>query len=282
MTKPTEEAVIFKSHKQAKAKQAAPSRSSQHEPIKEGKEQDDDKGRVRSINRIFSRISIVTSAKSGLPAQVSVDSKRHLTLTPRPTTANSLVSKVFSPESANEVVITSTRTMEDKNFDQATTVIRLQSEEGVVITSTRKVDELREDAFAKSNSTLMTVSSHEDSNYCGAKNRSQLQNDALLLASAKQAVGPARAKDKDHVRNTSTPNTFIVAEDKKTSGTNKESDLVDEEDKEASILHRIGGAVDACSMRLCFERDEEQFIVIIPEEYFVDDDVSSLSGLSRF
>mmetsp|Transcript_29346 Transcript_29346/g.59088 ORF Transcript_29346/g.59088 Transcript_29346/m.59088 type:complete len:265 (-) Transcript_29346:64-858(-) len=264
MTKPTEEAVI----KQAKAKQAAPSRSSQHEPIKEVKEQDDVKGRVRSINRIFSRISIVPSSKTGLPAQVSVDSKRHLT-TPRPRTTNSLVSKVTS-------------TMKDKNFDQATTVFRLQSEEGVVITSTRKVDELREDAFAKSNSTLMTVSSHEDSNYCGAKNRSQLQNDALLLASAKQAVGPARAKDKDYVRNTSTPNTFIVADDKKTSGTNKESDLIDEEDREASIFRRIGGAVDACSMRLCFERDEEQFIVIIPEGYFVDDDVSSLSGLSRF
>ncbi|KAK1749233.1 hypothetical protein QTG54_001172 [Skeletonema marinoi] len=282
MTKPTEEAVIFKSHKQEKAKQAATSRSSQHEPIKEVKEQDDVKGRVRSINRIFSRISIVPSAKSGLPAQVSVDTKRHLTLTPRPRTANSLVSKVFSPESANGVVITSTRTMEDKNFDQSTTVFRLQSEEGVVITSTRKVDELREDAFAKSNSTLMTVSSHEDSNYCGAKNRSQLQNDALLLASAKQAVGPARAKDKDYARNTSTPNTFIVADDKKTSGTNKESDLIDEEDREASIFRRIGGAVDACSMRLCFERDEEQFIVIVPEGYFVDDDVSSLSGLSRF
>eukprot|EP00984_Skeletonema_dohrnii_P016584 scaffold7407_cov120-Skeletonema_dohrnii-CCMP3373.AAC.6 len=278
MTKPTEEAVIFKGHKQAKAKQAVTSRSSQHEPIKEVKEQDDVKGRVRSINRIFSRISIVPSAKSGLPAQVSVDTKRHLTLTPRPTTTNSLV----NPESANGVIITSTRTMEDKNFNQAR-VFRLQSEEGVVITSTRKVDELREDAFAKSNSTLMTVvSSHEDSNYCGAKNRSQLQNDALLLASAKQAVGPARAKDKDYVRNTSTPNTFIVADDKKTSGTNKESDLTDEEDREASIFRRIGGAVDACSMRLCFERDEEQFIVIIPEEYIVDDDVSSLSGLSRF
>eukprot|EP00986_Skeletonema_menzelii_P020610 scaffold31783_cov160-Skeletonema_menzelii.AAC.5 len=36
-----------------------------------------------------------------------------------------------------------------------------------------------------------------------ALHRSQLQKDALLLAKAKQAVRPGRAKDKDFVRNTS-------------------------------------------------------------------------------
>lgn len=118
-----------------------------------------------------------------------------------------------------------------------------------------------------------------------ALHRSQLQKDALLLAKAKQAVRPGRAKDKDFVRNTSAPNTsapdtFIIAVDKNASKTSKESSSSNEGDEETSILHRISGAVDACSMHLCFER-EENFIVIVPQG-ILEDDVSSISGLSRF
>ena len=278
-TKPTEEVVIYKIHKHENAMQTASSRSSQHAAIKGEEEPDDAKGRVRSINRVFSRISSIPSAKVGLPTKLSVDEKGHLTLMQRPGMMNRVVSKVVSLKSADRFVIRSARKLEENNLAQGR-VIRVQSVDGVVITSTR-MDELRDDAVAKSNSTLLTVSSHKDSNHCDALHRSQLQKDALLLAKAKQAVRPARAKDKDCVRNTSAPDTFIITVDKNASKTSKESSSFNEGDGETSILHRISGAVDACSMRLCFERDEENFIVIVPQG-FLDDDVSSISGLSRF
>ena len=270
-TKPPEEVVILKIQK---PKQKASSRFSQHARINDEEGPNGTKGRVRSINRVFSRISSTPSAKSRLP-QLSVDEKGHLTLTQKPSMMNRVVSKVFNLKTAGRVVITSARKVEGKNLAQAR-VIRVQSADGVVITSTR-MDKLR---AAKSSSTLLTVPSQEDegSNHCdGALDRSQLQKDALLLAKAKQAVQPTRAKDKRCVRSTSTPDTFIITVDKTASKASKEPSS-NEGDEETSIFW---GAVDACSMRLCFERDEEEFIVIVPEG-FLNDDLSSISGLSRF
>ena len=270
-TKPPEEVVILKIQKSKQ--KAISSHSSRHAPIKDEEGPNGVKGRVRSINRVFSRISSMPSAKSSAP-QLSVDGKGHLTLTQKPSMMNRVVSKVFNLKTAGRVVITSARKVEGKNLAQAR-VIRVQSADGVVITSTR-MDKLR----AKSSSTLLTVPSQEDegSNHCdGALDRSQLQKDALLLAKAKQAVQPTRAKDKRCVRSTSTPDTFIITVDKTASKASKEPSS-NEGDEETSIFW---GAVDACSMRLCFERDEEEFIVIVPEG-FLNDDLSSISGLSRF
>ena len=273
MTKPTEEVVIFKLHEQAKAKAKQTVKESNGYGVK---------GRARSISRVFSRISSIPSATPALSRQELVDAKGHLNLTPRSGTGtanmNRVVSKVFSLESEEGVVITSTRKVEDKKISQAQVF-------EVVVTSDRKANELRDqdDVVAKSNSTPLTISSHEDNSYCDTLYRSQLQKDALLLASTKQAVQPARAKCNDYVGNTSTPDTFIIDVDKKTTGTtnNKESGLFEEEDGGTGIFHTIGGAVDACSMRLCFERDEEHFIVIVPKGFCVDvdDDVSTISGL---
>ena len=275
-TKPPEEVVILKIQKPKQ--KAISSHSSRHAPIKDEEGLNGVKGRVRSINRVFSRISSIPSAKSSAP-QLSVDEKGHLTLTQKPSMMNRVVSKVFNLKTAGRVVITSARKVEGNNLAQAR-VIRVQSADGVVITSTR-MDELRADAIAKSSSTLLTVPSQEDevSNHCDDElDRSQLQKDALLLAKAKQAVQPTRAKDKRCVRSTSTPDTFIITVDKTASKASREPSSSSEGDEETSIFW---GAVDACSMRLCFERDEEEFIIIVPEG-FLNDDLSSISGLSRF
>jgi len=273
MTKPVEEVVVLKLP-QAKAKVKQTAEESNGNGVKGG---------VRSISKVFSRILSTPSATSALPKQELVDAKRHLYLTPRSTAnRNRNRVQVFSLESADGVVITSTRNVEDENFSQT----QVQSADGVVITPDRKVNELRDQdgMVEKSNSTPLTILSHEDNDYCDALHRSQLRKDALLLASAKQAVPPPRAKGSDSIRNTSTPGpgTLIIDVDKNTTVTNKEPDLFEQGNVGASIFHRIGVAVDACSMRLCFERDEDEdkFIIVIPHGFCVDanDDVSTISG----
>ena len=205
MTKPVEEVVILKLPKQAKAKVKQAAEESNGNGVK---------GRVRSISKAFSRISSIPSATSALPKQESVDAKRHLHLTPRSGTGTANMNRVqvFSLESEDGVVITSTRNVEDENFSQA----QVQSADGVVRTPDRKVNELRvqDETVEKLNSTPVTILSHEDNDDCDALHRSQLRQDALLLASAKQAVRPPRAKGCDRVRITSTPDTFIIDVDK--------------------------------------------------------------------
>ncbi len=263
MSKPVEEVVILKLPKQANAKVKQAAEESKGNGVKR---------RVKSIGRVFSRISSTPSATFALPKQELVDAKRHLYLTPRSGsgTANRNRVQVFSLESADGVVITSTRSVDDKTFSQA----QVQPADGVV-TPDRKANELRVQDDMVGNSTPLTILSHEDNEYCDALHRSQLRKDALLLASAKQAVRPPRAKGSDSRRNISSPSTFILDVDKNTVS-NKEPDLFEQEDVGASIC----GAFDACSMRLCFERDEDKFIVVIPHGFCVDanDDVSSISG----
>ncbi len=260
------------------------SRSSVSEPTKEVVEPNNVEGRVRSINRVFSRMTSTPPATSNLPTQMPVDKSSEGHLTPKPKSMSRGISKVFSIASEDGFVITSTRKVEEhKNVIE---VIRLQSEEGVVITSTREVDKPQvDDAPANDNSTLSTILSHEDSKECDALHQTQLQKDALLLAHVKQTVQSTLANDE--IRNASMLDTVIVADAKKTFGTSKESD---KKDVETSIFSRLSGVVGACSMRLCFEsgepknnREGEQ--IIIPQGYGdpdLDDDMSSLTGMSRF
>lgn len=215
------------------------------------------KERGRSINRVFSRMTSTPSMLSDLPTQVSFGRSEKGRLGTTRRSINRAISKVFSLESEEGVVITSTRKLNPD--DKVTKVFRLQSEEGVVITSTRKVDEPQDDFTA---STISTSASLEHTML-----QAQLENDALLLAAARKNV-------QSNV-NKLTP--------RKSEGEARKN-VCDTKDGEASIFNIISGAVGACSIRLCFERDEQPVNrkeVVIVSEAFVDD-MSSLSGLSRF
>lgn len=260
--------------------QQTTSRSSEPEPTKEVKEPKEVKGRVRSISRVFSRMTSTLSSKS---TQISVDKSSKGHLTPRHRSMNRVTSKVFSLASEDGIVITSTRKVEDKkNF---TKVFQLHSEKGVVITSTRKVDEPQNYVYANDNSTLSTILSHEDSKECNALQGAQLQKDALLLELVKQTAQSTIANDE--VRNTSMPDALIIADAKKTSCCSPRPSFVlpcDKKDGETTIFDRIRGAVGVCSIGLCFEsqpkknREGESIIM----RSMKDDDMSSLSGMSRF
>lgn len=253
--------------------------SSEPEPTNEVEEPNTDKGRVRSINRVFSRMTSTPSVVSAPPTQISFDKNAGGHSTPRARSISRVISKVFSIASEDGIVRTSTRKVERKNL---TKVIR------VLITPTGKIDEPQEDDAASNDlSTLPTILSHEDGNEGDVVHEAQLQKDALLLAYAKQTVQSTLANDEN--RNATMLGSLINSNAKETHGSGKESD---KEGVETSMLNRISGAFGACSMRLCFERDEpaknrEGQQITISQGYgdlpnFVEDDMSSLSGMSSF
>lgn len=241
------------------------------------------KERVRSISRVFSR---TTSGPP--PSQYDLPTQITGRLGAKPRSTNSVCSRVFSLESEDGVVITSTRKVVDTTY---TKVHSVPSEDGVLITSARKVEKHEHDSKASDNSTLstfMSLSSQEGDEWkkdSDVLRQVQMSDqDALLLAATKQTVAAdpretvqSKAKneqEKEEARNISMFDSLCMS-DKGGSYTN------DLKDEETSILHKISVAVGQCPLRLCFEGDagpachegEDIFVKDTP------DDMSSLSGI---
>lgn len=250
------------------------------------------KERVRSISRVFSRTtSGPPPTQCDLPTQISFDNSETGRLGAKPRSTNSVCSRVFSLESEDGVVITSTRKVLDTSY---TKVHSVPSEDGILITSARKVEKHEHDSKASDNSTLstfMSLSSQEGDDWKKDSDvLSQVQmsdQDALLLAAAKQTVATdpretvqSKAKNEQEkegteARNISMFDSLCMSEKVGGGYTN------DLKDEETSILHKISVAVGQCPLRLCFEGDsgpachegEDIFVKDAP------DDMSSLSGI---
>ena len=248
------------------------------------------KERVRSISRVFSRTtSGPPPSQYDLPTQISFDNSETGRLGAKPRSTNSVCSRVFSLESEDGVVITSTRKVVDTTY---TKVHSVPSEDGVLITSARKVEKHEHDSKASDNSTLstfMSLSSQEGDDWkkdSDVLRQVQISDqDALLLAATKQTVAAdpmetvqSKAKneqEKEEARNISMFDSLCMSDKVGGSYTN------DLKDEETSILHKISVAVGQCPLRLCFEGDsgpachegEDIFVKDTP------DDMSSLSGI---
>lgn len=247
------------------------------------------KERVRSISRVFSRTaSGLPPTQYDLPTQISFDNSETGRLGAKPRRTNSVCTRVFSLESEDGVVITSARKVADTTY---TKVHSVPSEDGVVITSARRVEKHKHDSKASDNSTLSTfMSSQEGDDWkkdSDVLRQVQMSDqDALFLEAAKQTVAAdpretvqSKAKneqEKEKARNISMFDSLCMSDEVGGSYTN------DLKDEETSILHKISVAVGQCPLRLCFEGDDSGPACHEGEDIFVKDtpdDMSSLSGI---
>ena len=269
----TQQVVSLKFHK---VKQTS---RSQHEPEQLPRPQAEKvKERVRSISRVFSR------TQSDLPKNISFDTCETGRLGARPRSINRVFSRVFSLASEDGVVITSTRKVADEH---CTKLFRLPSEKGVVITSARKVEEHQHDLTASDDSIFSNISSHfEDEKESDALRQVQdSDDDELLLTATKQTettlIQTVQSKAKnEEVRNVRMFYSFCMTDEPDRSNINYPKD------EETSIWHKFSvalGSFGSCSpFRSCFEGPicHEGEEVVIPRDEL--DDMSSLSGMSRF